>query len=106
MALCAGDDRPTDIATTGTIVAFEWTGRRGGIEHRGDRTTVRRDGVEVIVQAAGDLRRRIVATIRGADPDRNGCPATHPVGKRPGWRPSERPSAANRSLPKTSSYFS
>jgi hypothetical protein len=87
MALCAGGDRSTDVATTGTIVAFEWTRQRGGIEHRGDRTTVRRNGVEVIVQAVGDLRRRIVATIRAADPDRNGCPATHPIGGRPGLRP-------------------
>ena len=83
MVLCAGGARPTEVATTGTIVAFEWTDQRGGIEHRGDRTTVRRNGVEVIVQAVGDLRRRIVATIRTADPDRNGCPATRPAGARP-----------------------
>jgi hypothetical protein len=42
----------------------------------------------VVVQVPQPLRRQIVATIRAAPVDSNGCPADHPIGTAPERRPA------------------
>ena len=83
----ADPDAATLIANTGTVVAFDRTTEADGVAEQGDRTTVRLDSVEVDVQAPADLRQRIVATIRRAGLDSNGCPTTHALSTKPQWRP-------------------
>jgi hypothetical protein len=80
-------DGDTVLANTGTVVAFTRTKEADGSAQRGDRTTVRLDGVEVVVQAAAELRPRIAETIRRVKIDSNGCAATHAISAAPQWRP-------------------
>ncbi|GIF47243.1 hypothetical protein DFJ67_7133 [Asanoa ferruginea] len=98
---CPGRDdstpRPDTLtANTGLVVGFDRTkDRSNGVEHEGDRTTVRLDGVLVIVQAPQALRERIVETIHPVRVDSFGCPATHPVGAKPDQRPAKAVSVAS-----------
>ncbi|GAA4949833.1 hypothetical protein [Actinoplanes utahensis] len=80
-----GEDR---LENTGTVVAFgDPPEERDGVEDRGDRTTVRIAGVEVVIQAEKELRRRIAATVHRVRTDAYGCPATHPISAKPDLRP-------------------
>ena len=80
----------TLIANTGSVVAFEPTTEPPGVRQQGDQTAVRLAGVEVIVNAPVDLRRRIVETIRPvADADSYGCPTTHPISTQAQQRPAK-----------------
>jgi hypothetical protein len=54
----------------------------------GDRETFVETGVQVAIQAPPVLRARILATLRVADQDHNGCPADSPLANDPGWRPA------------------
>ncbi|MDI6104665.1 hypothetical protein QLQ12_39345 [Actinoplanes sp. NEAU-A12] len=59
-----------------------------GTDHEGDRTTVRRDSVEVIIQAPKQWRDRIAATIHQVRVDDAGCPASHRISTGPDLRPT------------------
>ncbi|MCW2140177.1 hypothetical protein [Actinoplanes cyaneus] len=76
------------IANTGWTVGFGRTDQSDGITREGDRTTVRRDSVEVIVQAPEQLRDRIVATVHRVTVDDAGCPVTHQISTGPDLRPA------------------
>lgn len=76
------------IANTGWTVGFDRTDKGNGTAHEGDRTTVRRDSVEVIIQAPTQLRDRITATIHRVRVDDAGCPTTHRISTGPDLRPS------------------
>ena len=78
----------TLVARTGFVVAFDRTTEGDGERREGDQTAVRRRGVLVTVNAPGDLRERIVETIRAVDVDSFGCPSTHAVSERPQQRPA------------------
>ena len=80
-------DGDTVLANTGTVVGFSRTDAADGVTNEGDRTTVRLDTVEVVVQTPAELRQRIVDTIRRSRLDSNGCAATHAVSAKPQWRP-------------------
>jgi hypothetical protein len=80
-------DGHTLLANTGPVVGFNRTKQADGVTHEGDRTTVRLDSVEVVVQAPAELRQRIVTSIRPVQVDSNGCPATHVISTKPEWRP-------------------
>lgn len=76
------------VENTGEVVMFDWS--REPSSHAGevgDRTTVERQGVTVLVQARQPLRNAIVATIHTVDTDVHGCPATHPITDDSMWRP-------------------
>jgi hypothetical protein len=81
-------DGDTVLANTGPVVAFNRTTEADGVVRKGDRTTVRLDSVEVVVQAAAELRPRIVETIRRGEIDSYGCPTTHAISGNPQWRPA------------------
>lgn len=76
------------IANTGWTVGFDRTDNGDGTDHEGDRTTVRRDGVEVIIQAPKEWRDRIAATIHRVRVDDAGCPTSHRISTGPGLRPT------------------
>lgn len=57
------------------------------VNEAGDRTTIRRRGVEVRVQVEAALRAQIVATFRIVDVDSAGCATSHPVSVDPARRP-------------------
>lgn len=87
-AIACGDGEAL-VKNTGTVVAFGHPLKPGdGIDHQGDRTTVRISGVEVVIQAEWELRKRIAATIHRVTIDAYGCPATHPISTRSALRPS------------------
>lgn len=76
------------IAESGTFLAFasHWTGADAP-KDEADRDVIERAGVTVIVQGKPSLRKRILATVREADVDANGCPATDPISAELGARP-------------------
>ncbi|BEL04058.1 hypothetical protein Q0Z83_022490 [Actinoplanes sichuanensis] len=76
------------IKNTGWTVGFERTDEGDGTDDAGDRTTVRRDGVEVIIQAPKEWRDRIAATIHQVTVDSAGCPTGHRISTGPDLRPS------------------
>lgn len=79
----------TLLENTGPIVAFARPEKpTNGVVKQGDRTTVGLNGVEVIVQAEPELRKKIVATVHAVTADFNGCPATDPVSHDPARRPT------------------
>jgi len=59
----------------------------GDVREAGDRTTIRRNGVEVRVQAEATLRAQIVATFHTVDVDSAGCATSHAVSVDPSRRP-------------------
>ena len=76
------------IETAGQFVAFSSApGKPDGRSTEGDRVTVVRSEVSVLVQTTEALRDRIVSTITTADHDHNGCPVQHPVTSDPALRP-------------------
>jgi len=82
-------DPSTLLKNTGPIVAFDRPQKpKDGVVKEGDRTTVGLNGVEVMVQAEPELRKKIVATVHAVTVDVNGCPATDPVSRDPARRPS------------------
>ena len=84
----ADPPRSTRLRFTGPIVAFDRPEHpEDRTAHVGDRTTVVRNGVEVIIQAPAGLRRRIAATVHEVEVDVNGCPVLHPVIDDPARRP-------------------
>jgi hypothetical protein len=76
------------IAESGTFVAFasHWTGADAP-KDEADRDVIERAGVTVIVQGRPSLRKRILATVREAEVDANGCPSTDPISAELGARP-------------------
>lgn len=76
------------IANTGWTVGFDRTDNGDGTSHEADRTTVRRDGVEVIIQAPKQWRDRIAATIHLVRVDDAGCPTSHRISTGPDLRPT------------------
>ncbi|MFI1994117.1 hypothetical protein [Actinoplanes sp. NPDC020271] len=76
------------ITNTGWTVGFARTDRPDGITHEGDRTTIRRDTVEVIVQAPQQLRDQITATVHQVEVDSAGCPTSHRISTGPDLRPT------------------
>jgi len=76
------------IANTGWTVGFDRTDKGDGTDHKADRTTVRRDGVDVIIQAPKEWRDRIAATIHRVRVDDAGCPAGHRISSAPDLRPT------------------
>jgi hypothetical protein len=96
---CLGPpDADTLIKNTGWVVGFDFgpAPAPDGVERRGDRTTVRLDGVEVAIQVPRGLRERIAATVHRVTVDHAGCPVTDPVSIQPLRRPS--PAAAVTTL--------
>lgn len=80
--------RETLVANTGWVVGFGHSlTEPDGVERTDDRTTVRIDGVEIILQAPPAWRERIAATIHRVRVDDFGCPTTHPISTRPSLRP-------------------
>lgn len=77
------------VAKTGQVVAFDRTPDPDGTGHEGDQTVVRLNGVQITVNAPAELRERIVRTVRRAETDSYGCPATHPIVKDPAQRPAK-----------------
>jgi hypothetical protein len=75
------------IANTGWTVGFDRTDKPDGTDHEADRTTVRRDSVEVIIQAPKQWRDRIAATIHRVRVDDAGCPTSHRISTGPDLRP-------------------
>lgn len=76
------------VEHTGELVMFDWTTEPDARPlDAGDRTTVRLQGVSVIVQTQQPLRDQIAATIHTVDTDARGCPATHPITADSTWRP-------------------
>lgn len=87
---CPGGRKPapeTLLANTGPVVSFARTTDPDGVRHEGDQTTVRLNGVLVTVNAPAGLRDRIASTARRVDVDSAGCPAAHPVSRKPQQRP-------------------
>lgn len=83
------DDDSTRIRHTGWVVAFGYeAGRVDGVAHVGDRTTVWRGGVGVVIQTPSRLRARIAATVHRVGVDSSGCPVDAPPAIRPGGRPA------------------
>jgi hypothetical protein len=80
------------IANTGWTVGFGRTDKRDGTDQKGDRLTVRRDSVEVIIQAPKEWRDRIAATIHRVRVDDAGCPTSRRISTAPDLRPT-RPAA-------------
>lgn len=81
-------DPATLVENTGPTVAFGRGARYASdVREAGDRTTIRRRGVEVRVQAETTLRARIVATFHTVDVDNAGCATTHAVSLDPTRRP-------------------
>ncbi|MEV4350206.1 hypothetical protein AB0J83_37595 [Actinoplanes sp. NPDC049596] len=78
----------TKLKNTGPVVALGHSSAPDGVEQRDDRTTVRRAGVEIIVQAPLILRGRITATIHRVTTDEYGCATTHPISEHPDRRPA------------------
>ncbi|WP_157437647.1 hypothetical protein [Actinoplanes subtropicus] len=76
------------IKNTGWTVGFDRTDKGDGSSQEADRTTVRRDGVEVIIQAPKQMRDRIAATIHRVKVDDAGCPTSHRISAGPDLRPS------------------
>ncbi|MFI7602547.1 hypothetical protein [Actinoplanes sp. NPDC049681] len=76
------------IANTGWTVGFDRTDKGDGTTQEGDRTTVRRDSVEVVIQAPKQLRDRIAATIHRVRVDDAGCPTSHRISTGPDLRPT------------------
>ena len=76
------------IANTGWTVGFDRTDKGDGTDHQADRATVRRDGVEVIIQAPKEWRDRIAATIHQVRVDDAGCPTSHRISTGPDLRPT------------------
>jgi len=76
------------VANTGWTVAFDRTDKGDGTDRVGDRRTVRRDGVEVIIQAPKEWQDRIAATIHRVRVDDAGCPTTHRFSTAPDLRPT------------------
>ncbi|MFI5841433.1 hypothetical protein ACIA8K_17185 [Catenuloplanes sp. NPDC051500] len=76
------------IANTGWTVGFDRTYEGDGTEVEGDRTTVRRDGAEVIIQAPKEWRDRIAATIHQVRIDDAGCPTSHRISTGQDLRPT------------------
>ncbi|MEU8611274.1 hypothetical protein AB0C29_25145 [Actinoplanes sp. NPDC048791] len=83
-----GPPAETLIENTGWTVGFNRTEKADGTDQEGDRTTVRLDGAEVIIQAPKEWRDRIAATVRRVDVDHAGCPTTHRISSGPDLRPS------------------
>jgi hypothetical protein len=80
----------TLIQNTGWVVGFDRTPKHAGVQHEGEQTAVRLDGVLVTINAPEELRQRIVATIRPVvDVDSYGCPTTHPISGKPQYRPAK-----------------
>ena len=78
------------IENTGWVVGFDRTPSQAGVQHEGEQTVVRLDGVLVTINAPEEMRKRIVATIRPVvDVDSYGCPTTHPISGRPQYRPAK-----------------
>ncbi|MDI6106073.1 hypothetical protein QLQ12_46695 [Actinoplanes sp. NEAU-A12] len=75
-------------ANTGWTVGFNPTDKNDGTDHEGDRTRVRRDSVEVIIQAPKQWRDRIAATIHQVRVDDAGCPSSHRISTGPDLRPT------------------
>lgn len=81
-------DPATLVENTGPTVAFGRGARYASdVREAGDRTTIRRRGAEVRVQAETTLRARIVATFHTVDVDHAGCATTHAVSVDPTRRP-------------------
>ncbi|HEX8347791.1 MAG TPA: hypothetical protein VF657_24110 [Actinoplanes sp.] len=76
------------IANTGWTVGFDRTDKGDGSDHEGDRTTVRRDGVAVIIQAPKEWRDRLAATIHRVRVDDAGCPTNHRISTGRDLRPT------------------
>jgi hypothetical protein len=76
------------IANTGWTVGFDRTEKGDGTEHKADRTTVRRDSVEVIIQAPKQWRDRIAATVHRVRVDDAGCPTSHRISTGPDLLPT------------------
>jgi hypothetical protein len=76
------------IANTGWTVGFDRTDKVDGTDREGDRTTVRLDGVEVIIQAPEEWRDRVAATIHRVKVDDAGCPTSHRISTGPDLRPT------------------
>jgi hypothetical protein len=92
-AIGCGNDRKGPpggflIANTGWTVGFNRTEKGDGTDHEGDRTTVRLDGVEVIIQAPKEWRERIAATVHRVEVDHAGCPTSHRISTGPDLRPT------------------
>jgi hypothetical protein len=86
-------DRRNLVRYAGRFVAFDFADPR--IERpadTGDRRSVERDRVLVVVQASRSLREAILATVRTIDVDANGCPVRDAISAHPGLRP--RPAVA------------
>jgi hypothetical protein len=82
------DDPGTLIENAGRFVAFDMApDTPDGRSAVGDRVTVVRDGVAVLVQTEPELRDRVLATISTFDHDQNGCPLHHPVDEDASRRP-------------------
>jgi len=76
------------IANTGWTVGFDRTDKGDGVAQEGDRTTARRDSVEVIIQAPTQWRDRIAATIHRVKVDDAGCPTSNRISTGPDLRPT------------------
>jgi hypothetical protein len=82
-------DPATLVENTGATVAFGRGAKYASdASEAGDRTTLRRHGVEVRIQAEASLRAQIVDTFHSVDVDSFGCASTHPVSVEPSRRPS------------------
>jgi len=77
----------TLLVNTGTVVAFGQANKPDGTSHLGDQTTIRIDKVEIKINAPQPLTAQILATLHAVTTDDYGCSATHPISKKPSWRP-------------------
>jgi hypothetical protein len=77
------------VQNTGEIVAFEpVVDQEKQREDAGDRLTVTKGGVRVIIQTSDEaLRARIAETVHRVDVDAYGCPVDDPAARRPKERP-------------------
>lgn len=91
---CVVDDPAPDVPPellleyTGPVVALGGSDQPDGTTHEGDRTTVHRAGVAVIIHAEPDLREQIAATVHTVDVDDALCPVSHQIAQDSTYRPA------------------
>jgi hypothetical protein len=95
-------DPGTDAAVGGQFVVFET--RRDGFDPRyvsgGDRVALEVGAARVLVQAPGEVRRRILDSLHEVDTDANGCAVRDAISRWPERRPA--PAVDVRSLTRIS----
>lgn len=81
-------DPATLVENTGPTVAFGRGAKYASdVREAGDRTTIRRNGVEVRIQAEATVRAQIVATFHTVDVDSSGFASRHVLSVEPSRRP-------------------